>query len=128
MKFPVQIAQKNIKRKPFRSAAMSGIAMVLSFTLFFGAYMIVSLKEGLSSYQDRLGADIVVVPVSATSHGALDDILLQGITGNYYMNGQTVDKIYAVEGIESITKQFYLKQNVMLTPFPNMGLRKIAQF
>ena len=108
MKFPIQIAQKNIKRKPFRSAAMSGIAMVLSFTLFFGAYMIVSLREGLSSYQDRLGADIVVVPVSATSHGALDDILLQGITGNYYMNGQTVDKIYAVKGIESITKQFYL--------------------
>ena len=108
MKFPVELALKNIKKRPFRSFAMAAITMVLSFTLFLGAYMIMSLQNGLSSYKARLGADVIVVPISATSHGAVDDIFLQGITGNYYMNEQTIKKIYATEGIESITRQFYL--------------------
>ena len=76
--------------------------------MFAGAFTIISLQRGLDSYKARLGADIIVVPNSSKGHGTVDDILLQGLTGNYYMSGKDYDKIAATEGIESITKQFFL--------------------
>ena len=108
MKFELSAAKKNIARKPFRSAAMAFIVMLLSLTLFAGAYTVMSLQNGLKSYQSRLGADIVVIPNSAKGHGSVDDILLQGITGNYYMAKKEIDKIKATEGIGEITAQFFL--------------------
>ena len=60
MKFASQIAIRNIQRKPFRSAAMAALVMLLAFTLFAGAFTIAGLRRGLDSYRARLGADIVV--------------------------------------------------------------------
>ncbi len=108
MKFAFSLAFKNIKRRPFRAAAMAVLAMILSFTLFAGAFTILSLQRGLSGYKARLGADIIVIPNSAKGHGTVDDILLQGITGAYYMNGKDIDKIIATDGVEAVTKQFFL--------------------
>ena len=99
---------KNIKSRPFRSIAMAFIVMILSFALFAGAFTVMSLQRGLTSYQTRLGADIVVVPISATSHGTVDDIFLQGITGNYYISGSDCEKVYGTDGIQAVTRQFYL--------------------
>lgn len=108
MKFAYQLAMKNIKRKPFRSAAMVLIVMFLALTIFTGTYAIISLQKGLASYQARLGADIIVVPASAAGHGTVDDILLQGITGNYYMAKKECEKVRATEGIADISTQFFL--------------------
>lgn len=87
---------------------MALLVMCLSFTIFAGAFVIISLQNGLSSYQDRLGADIVVVPKSATGHGTVDDILLQGITGNYYISSKDLEKVEDVQGISAVTRQFFL--------------------
>jgi len=108
VKFAFSVALKNIKGKPARSLVMMAIVAVLAFTLFAGAFTILSLQKGLESYRTRLGADIIVIPVSATGHGSVDDIYLQGITGNYYMSGSTVEKIMKTQGISAITRQFYL--------------------
>ena len=108
MKFASNIAIKNIKRKPFRAVLLSVLVMLIAFTLFSGAFLIISLKNGLSAYRARLGADIVVTPSSAKGHGTVDDILLSGITGNYYMSGKDYEKVASTEGIEAISKQFFL--------------------
>ena len=108
MKFPLSISVKNIKRRPFRSFGMMLIIMTLTVVLFAGSYTVLSLKRGLSSYSARLGADIVVVPNSSKGHGSVDDILLQGITGNYYMSKKDCEKIEEIEGIEAISTQFFL--------------------
>lgn len=108
MNFAARLSLKNIKRKPFRTMGLALLAAVLSFSLFIGAFVIFSLQRGLESYRARLGADIVVVPSSAASHGMLDDILLQGITGNHYMSAKDCEKVCALEGIESVSKQFFL--------------------
>lgn len=108
MRFAFDTAIKNIKKKPFRAAAMVILVLFLSFTVFTGAFTVISLQRGLDSYQLRLGADIVVIPNSAKGHGSVDDILLQGITGNYYMAGKEVEKVRAIEGISEITTQFFL--------------------
>jgi len=108
MKFTSDISIKNIKRKPFRAIALSALVMLIAFTVFSGAFVIISLQNGLEGYRARLGADIVVIPSSARGHGSVDDILLQGITGNYYMSGKDYDKVASTEGIAAITRQFFL--------------------
>ncbi len=108
MSFVIRTALKNIKGKPFRSAVMIFLVMLLSFALFSGAFIILSLQNGLSAYKARLGADIIVVPSSASGHGTVDDILLQGITGNYYMNKKQLEKLDTIEGIEVSSKSFFL--------------------
>jgi len=108
MKFALSISLNNIERKLFRSFALVILVMCLSFAVFSGAVIITSLQRGLSSYRARLGADVIVVPNNATSHGAVDDIFLQGITGNYYMSSKEIQKLYNIEGIEKISKQFFL--------------------
>ena len=105
MKFTADISIKNIKRKPFRAIALSALVMLIAFTVFSGAFVIISLQNGLEGYRARLGADIVVIPSSARGHGSVDDILLQGITGNYYMSGKDYDKVASTEGIAAITRQ-----------------------
>jgi len=108
MKFTYKTALRNLQRKPVRTILLVLMVLVLSLSLFTGAFIIFSLKSGLESYETRLGADIIVVPSKATSKGTVDDILLQGITGNYYMNGKDCEKVAQIEGIESYTKQFFL--------------------
>ena len=65
-----------------------------------GGYLIISLQNGLEGYRARLGADIVVVPSSSQRHGTVDNVLLQGITGNYYIPQDSLKKLESIKGIE----------------------------
>lgn len=108
MKFERQLARRNLSRKPVRTAAMILLAAFLSFSVFAGSMIVLSLQNGLESYESRLGADIVVVPYEARSHGTLESILLQGIPGYFYMDETYLDKVRAISGVESASPQFYL--------------------
>lgn len=108
MKFERQLARRNLSRKPVRTAAMILLAAFLSFSVFAGSMIVLSLQNGLKSYESRLGADIVVVPYEARSHGTLESILLQGIPGYFYMDETYLDKVRAISGVESASPQFYL--------------------
>ena len=71
--------------------------------------MVMSLSGGLNSLSARLGADIVVVPYSATSKVSYDSIIIQGEPGQFYMDSKYYDEIKdEISGIEKITAQFYL--------------------
>lgn len=100
---------RNIIKKPVRSAALIIIAAFLAFSAFGGSVMVMSLSEGLNSLSARLGADIVVVPYSATSKVSYDSIIIQGQPGQFYMDSKYYDEIKEeISGIEKITTQFYL--------------------
>ncbi len=108
MRFERQLARRNLSRKPVRTAALVLLAAFLSFSVFVGSMIVLSLQNGLESYESRLGADIVVVPYEARSHGTLESILLQGIPGYFYMDETYLDKVRAISGVESASPQFYL--------------------
>lgn len=108
MKFAFNVSLKNIRRRPFRSAALGALVMLLTICLFLGAEVILSLQGGLDAYRSRLGADVIVTPSSASAHGSVDDIFLQGITGNYYMSEKDIKKAADTYGVQSISRQFYL--------------------
>ena len=108
MNFFAELSLKNLKRKPLRTFALSALVALLSFVLFGGTLLVTSLKNGLDSYSARLGADVVVVPNAARSEGQFEDVLLQGIPGNFYMSSSKIDKIEEVEGIDKLSPQFFL--------------------
>lgn len=108
MSFIRDLSLKNLKRKPARTMAMAALSAFLAFAVFGGSIMVASLKNGLKSCEARLGADIIVVPNQARSHGTVDSILLQGIPGYFYMDESYYRKIASREGVAAASPQFFL--------------------
>ena len=108
MGFERKLAWRNLARKPVRTAALILLAAFLSNSVFAGSLVVLSLQNGLKIYEARLGADIVVVPKQARSHGTLESILLQGIPGYFYMDDSNLEKVRSTEGVEAASPQFYL--------------------
>ncbi|MCR4704822.1 MAG: FtsX-like permease family protein [Lachnospiraceae bacterium] len=102
------IPYKNIVKRPVRSGALILLAAVLSLTVFAGALIVKSLRSGFASLESRLGADIMVVPYEATTKQNLENIVLQGNTGYFYMKGEYLDKLSAIPGVGRISPQYYL--------------------
>ena len=102
------IAYKNIIKRPVRSIALTLLAAVLALSIFTGTIVSQSLRKGYASLEDRLGADIMVVPYEAVTRSSFENIVLQGNVGYFYMDGKYLDKISAYEGIEKISPQYYL--------------------
>ena len=103
-----RLCWKNLKGRPGRTAAMLLLAGFLSFSIFGGSLMIQSLQKGLGGLRARLGADVIVVPSSARSQFNIDDILMQGSPGYFYMSADIEGKIAAREGVERVSSQVYL--------------------
>ena len=104
----VSLAVKNCARRPGRTTALVLLSMLLSMIVLLGSLMVTGLRSGLSSLQARLGADIMVVPYKAVTQSRLEDMILQGNPGYFYMNNSVVDKIAAMDGIGEMSEQFYL--------------------
>ena len=108
MNFTTKLSFQNIRRKPLRSGTLMLLAAFLAFSIFAGSLVVMSLQKGLESYEARLGADVVVVPAEAGLKGGLESILLQGIPGYFYMNESAMEKIRGMDGVESVSPQFFL--------------------
>ena len=99
---------KNLVKKPFRTAALVLIAAFMTAALFGGSVASASLQNGLESLEKRLGADIIVVPEEAEAKVELENILLQGTPGYFYMDKSLRDRIAAVDGVELTSPQYFL--------------------
>ena len=102
------LAWKNLTRRPGRTAALVILTALLSFSVFSGTVVVHSLRQGLSSLESRLGADIIVVPSSAQSKVSFQNMLLQGTTGAFYMDAQNLERVREVEGVEVAAPQVFL--------------------
>ncbi|MBR1658950.1 MAG: ABC transporter permease [Oscillospiraceae bacterium] len=102
------LARKNLLRRPARTAALALLTAFLCLSVFAGSVVVMSLRNGLRSYGERLGADIVAVPYQARTKGSFESILLQGIPGMFYMDEQYYHKIEAIDGVAQAAPQFYL--------------------
>ena len=102
------VAIKNILKRPVRSIALLFLAAILALSVFSGTVAVRALQNGFSSLEKRLGADIMVVPYEATTKSKFEDMVLQGSTGYFYMNGEYLDEISQIDGIGQISPQYYL--------------------
>ena len=108
MKRLFELAKKNVIHRPLRSMALLILLAFLSFTAFAAMSVTMALQNGFVSLQERLGADIMVVPYEASTRSSLESIVLQGNTGYFYMNGDVADKIAGMDGVERCSSQYYL--------------------
>jgi len=101
-----RLSYLNLRRKPFRTFALILIVTVLSFVLFGGSVLSLSLKNGLSSVEARFGADLIVVPLGY--EGEQESLLLSGEPSYFYFDKEIAENLNNVEGISRLSTQFYL--------------------
>ena len=77
MKHLLVLANKNVRNRPLRSAVLVVLLMFLAFTVFAEIMVVSSLQKGFHSLEERLGADIMVVPYEAATKMSLESIILQ---------------------------------------------------
>ncbi|MDD5930507.1 MAG: ABC transporter permease [Spirochaetales bacterium] len=101
-----RLAFSNIKRKPYRTAALIAITALAAAVLFASFILSSSLKGGISGFQKRLGADLMIVP---EGYGAqVESVLLTGEPNYFYMDKNVESIIRNIEGVEKVSGQFYL--------------------
>jgi len=100
------VALKNLKRKPFRSGVLIFAIALLVSLLIFAISFTVSVASSLKKSSERLGADLVVVPVGA--RGFAEEFLLESKNTSFYMPANIIEKVKKIEGIESLTHHTYL--------------------
>ena len=99
---------RNLSRRPLRTAALLVLTFFLSFVIFAGSMTVVSLQNGLETLENRLGADIIVVPNTAKRKVDPKTMILDGTPGYFYMEREKMTLISHIEGVEKVSPQIFL--------------------
>ena len=108
MSFARFLAVRNCRRNPSRTAALGLVAALLALAFFGGSLVVLSLQNGLNRFQERLGADILVLPKAAQADGGLEGVLVQGKPLQFYMEASRLAEIASLPGVERAAPQFFL--------------------
>lgn len=100
------LALSNIRRKPYRTAALISISALSAAVLFASFILSSSLKNGIKGFQKRLGADLMIVPEGYTAQ--MESVLLNGQPNYFYMDKSAEEIIRKIDGVEKASSQFYL--------------------
>lgn len=99
---------RNVTRRPGRTTSLVLLTAFLAISLFCGTIVVSSLRRGLNSMENRLGADIIVVPAEAESKASMKNLLLQGTIGTFYMDASALEKVRETEGVGKASAQIFL--------------------
>lgn len=96
---------RNIRKRPYRSFCLMLAAVIGSYALFVGLVLKASLNNGIGRMQERMGADLMIVPESSEIEAR--NILLTGEPEFFYMDVAVATAAAEIEGVECSTSQFY---------------------
>jgi putative ABC transport system permease protein len=102
----IQLAWKSISRNAFRSGVVALCALLVAAFALFTTLLMRGAKNSLRLALDRLGADIIVVPIGAEAK--VESALLMGNPANVWMPQENLQKIAAIPGIDAVSPQLYL--------------------
>jgi putative ABC transport system permease protein len=102
----LHVAVKNLKRKLFRTGVLVVSIGLLVSIVVFGASFLISVSSTLEKAVNRLGADVLVVPIGARDYA--EEVLLETKTKVFYMDREIVDRVKNVEGVQDVTYQTYM--------------------
>jgi len=103
-----QLPFVNLRHRMGRTVGLVALVALLAFVALGGSLVAASLQNGLTSLEERLGADIIVAPAQAKSRANLESVLLDGTPGYFYMDKSYYEKIAALDGVEKASPQYYL--------------------
>ena len=96
---------RNIRKRPYQSFCLMLAAVIGSYALFVGLALKASLNNGIGRMQERMGADLMIVPESSEIEAR--NILLTGEPEFFYMDVAVATAAAEIEGVECATSQFY---------------------
>ncbi|MDO4753746.1 MAG: FtsX-like permease family protein [Bacillota bacterium] len=101
-----ELAKRNIKNKPHRTYSMMVLTAVICLVLFLSSFVILSLRNGIVSLSNRMGADVIVVPegYDAKVTGAI----LRGEPNSFFLDASVLERVRNVEGVDYATPQFFI--------------------
>ncbi|WP_314347786.1 ABC transporter permease [Fusobacterium massiliense] len=100
------LAMENIRQRKTRSTYMILLVALFSVIVYMGSIFSFSLKKGLESLSDRLGADVIVVPAGYKAE--IESVLLKGEPSTFYLPEDTLEKLKEFDGIEKMSPQIYV--------------------
>jgi len=103
---PLRLVWKNIAGSAFRSWAVFLCALVVGGLLFSTVLLVRGAEDSLRLVQQRLGADVVVVPEGTGDR--VETALLMGQPTKVWMPRQNLDRIGGVAGVAIASPQLYL--------------------
>ena len=102
------LAFANLKTRTGRTAGLAVLVALLALVAYAGSLVMSSLQSGLESLEARLGADVSEAPKTAKSQVDLEEVLVEGVPGSFYMDASYLDAVAAREGVEKVSPQYYL--------------------
>jgi putative ABC transport system permease protein len=103
---PFRLTIKSIARSPFRSTVVFLCALLVAGLAISTVLITRGAQDSLRLANERLGADILVVPEGAEQK--VEGALLMGHQADVWMPAGNVAKVAAVPGVEAATPQLYL--------------------
>ncbi len=100
------LAKKNIANKPGRTYGMMILTGILCFILFLSSFLILSLKNGMTSLSNRMGADIIVVPEGYDSK--ITGAILRGEPNSFFFDASIAQRVKDIDGVEKVSPQLFL--------------------
>jgi len=100
------LALANIKRKPYRTAALTVLVALAAGVLFGTLLLTASIKGGLKGINTRIGADLMIVPEGYETQA--EGVLLSGEPSYFYMEKSIEETVRGIQGVAAVTSQFYL--------------------
>ena len=101
MKFSEALALRSCRRNMARSATLAVLTGILALVIFGGSEMLLGLQGGLIQFQQRLGADVIVLPKAAEGAGSLEGVLVQGVPAQFYMEEHYLSDLRSMAGVAS---------------------------
>ena len=97
---------ENLRRKPLRTVALIIVVMLLSVALFGGSLLSINLGNGMRSMEERLGADLMVVPQNSAQQA--EALLANGSPGTFYFTKEAASAVAKADGVAQFTEQVYI--------------------
>lgn len=95
-----------VMRQAQSIATFLSVALAAAVT-FALALSFLGVQAGLHTSQERLGADLMVIPADAATDLDQNALLFTGAPANMYMSADVVDEVAQVSGVERVSAQFY---------------------
>lgn len=100
------LALSNIRKKPYRTTALTILVALASGVLFGTLLLTASIKGGLSGIKNRIGADLMIVPEGYETQA--ESVLLSGEPNYFYMDKSIEETVRGIQGVGEVSSQFYL--------------------
>jgi putative ABC transport system permease protein len=114
-----RLVLRNILGSLFRSAAILVCAFLVASLSLLASLVVHGAQTGLRRNLSRMGADIIVIPWGTMSQD-FDGAHLAGMMTERWMPHAYLERIMAVEGVETVSPQLYLS-TVADSPFSSLS-------